>query len=580
MYFKNLANAKLATWFSVVLTFALSTGIVFAQNSGALYTTTKDGAAVNANVKGYVIADDVYISGGPQNQNSRGLTDGAYYFQVTDPSGKTLLSTDNAVCRQVIVAGGRITGTTGGCPHTLGTLNPANGSTPVQLAPFSKSLNSGGEYKAWLIIAGAATISPTDPKVLVFNRSDAKTDNFKLTSQAPPPPSGSCQPSSSLSVMVQGTNVTSYVPKGAWLPSVATGVSVVNVEGSVITPTLIPTSNVVNSCASDPVTGKTVCSANNTDVYVITGTTLTNTLTSAGIGVLDFSGGTCTNCGVAMDATHGKAVVAMARNASPGDERGGFQFLNLASLTFEPAFASQAPISPAFGNIAEDILVDPTRNLILSPNENGNFELVNVTTSTSPTFFENALSLSPELNSAGEDCTTGIALAPVEFSNPSEVYIADLTQASQTSGSPGTWTAPSQIQSLSESILPCAGASGIAVAQGTHIGIVSDEFGCDGFTAITLPATSGSGTPAIQDWMTCNLGGGFLTGLDPHTVTAYMSPANGHAIALLANDGASTLAVIDLTNMLNPTIVPRTVGGHACTAGSLPASVVRFIPVP
>jgi hypothetical protein len=58
----------------------------------ALYTTTKDGTAVNANI--YPTSTDVYISGGPQNKKAAGLPDGTYYFQVTDPSGNTLLSTD------------------------------------------------------------------------------------------------------------------------------------------------------------------------------------------------------------------------------------------------------------------------------------------------------------------------------------------------------------------------------------------------------------------------------------------------------------------------------------------------------
>src|SRR5215471_1469437 len=59
----------------------------------ALYTTTNDGTAVNANI--YATSTDVYISGGPQNPKAAGLVpDGTYYFQVTDPSGGTL-------CRQV-----------------------------------------------------------------------------------------------------------------------------------------------------------------------------------------------------------------------------------------------------------------------------------------------------------------------------------------------------------------------------------------------------------------------------------------------------------------------------------------------
>ena len=133
----------------------------------ALYTTTKDGTAVNANI--YPKSTDVYISGGPQNKNAAGLPDGTYYFQVTDPSGGTLLSTDSAICRQVTVLGGHVDGATGpACEHADGTFNPANGTLPVQLFPFSPTPNAGNEYKAWLVPITAATVSPSDPKVLIF----------------------------------------------------------------------------------------------------------------------------------------------------------------------------------------------------------------------------------------------------------------------------------------------------------------------------------------------------------------------------------------------------------------------------
>jgi hypothetical protein len=112
---------------------------------------------------------------------------------------------------------------------------------------------------------------------------------------------------------------------------------------------------------------------------------------------------------------------------------------------------------------------------------------------------------------------------------------------------------------------------------------VSGEFGGDAITAIKLPTTSGSGTPAITDWVTCSIGGGFSDGLDPHTLTAYQSPNSGDAIALLVNGGATTVVRVDLTNMLNPAIVPRTSGpglGHACATSPLPATVTTFITVP
>jgi len=553
---------------------------------GAIYTTNKTGTVVDQNI--YPMGTDVYLSGGPQNMNAAGLTDGTYYFQVTDPSGKVLLSTDNASCRQLVVSGGRVTGASpaaGACAHTDGTFNPANGATPVQLAPFSQTPNAGDEFKAWLIAQNSSTsISSTDPKVIIFKNPDSKTDNFKT--QVAVIPVGSCQPSSSLSVLVSGTNVTSYVPKGNWnIKAAITGVSVVNVEGSSIVPTAITTANAVNSCASNSVTGTTVCTANNTDVYLLSGTTLGSTLTSGGSGLIAFSGGICTNCGVAMDAVHNKAALGLSIAGAPG-----FQFLDLGTSTFETAVASPA------GEISEDPLIDPIHNLLLSASEGNNYEIANVAaapTSLTPltSFFENpGIPSGGELDSTAEDCSTEIALAGVEFPEPSSVYIADLTQATFTAGAPGTWTDPvgSQVQSLSESVL-FFGATSIAVAQGTHTGMLSGEFGGNAITAIALPTTSGSGTPAISDWVTCNIpsdpsGMVWNTGDDPHTLTAYQSPSSSDAIGLLANGGGgfpvTFLARVDLAQMLNPAIVPRTVGGHGCAAGTLPATVASFIAVP
>lgn len=450
-------------------------------------------------------------------------------------------------------------------------LNIANGSNPSSVSATIADANT-------LLDGGLIpeSIAPSSPVGQQMVKDAAVLDKYNsgrggsADCGTPPPPIGSCQPSSSLTVLNPPAtkDVVAYVPKGNW-GSAATGVSVVNVEGSSITPTLIPTTAAVNSCASNSLTGQTVCTANNNQVYLLAGTGLTSTLTSSGAGIITFSGGACTNCGVAMDATHNRAVIGLSVAGAPG-----FQVLNLgATPAFETAF-----VSPA-GLISEDILIDPVRNLILSASENNNYELVDIATSTSPTFAENAgIASGGVLDSSGEDCSTGIALAPAEFSSPSHVFLADLKQATVTPGSPGTWSAPSQVQVLSESFLS-AGASGIAVAQGTHTGTLTGEFGGDALTAIALPTTSGSGVPAISDWVTCSISG-FSNGFDPHTVTAYQSPNNGHAIALLANAGATSLAVVDLSQMLNATTVPRTAGGHACASGTLPAGVVSFISVP
>jgi len=68
---------------------------------GAIFTTLEDGSRVNANI--YEAMEDVYLDGGPpQNAPSgaAGLPEDDYYFQVTDPSGKVLLSLDPVKCRR------------------------------------------------------------------------------------------------------------------------------------------------------------------------------------------------------------------------------------------------------------------------------------------------------------------------------------------------------------------------------------------------------------------------------------------------------------------------------------------------
>lgn len=404
----------------------------------------------------------------------------------------------------------------------------------------------------------------------------AKISHYLVCGQPASPvvPQGSCEASGSLSAYVNGSNVTAYVPKGAW-SSTATGIDVVNVEGSSITNTQIPTgTDVINSIATNSVTGQSVATANNNHVYILKGTGLDpsvspNPLTDSGTGVISFSGGSATSTGVSIDAVHNKALIGLSIAG-----QAGFQFLNLATNTFEAPFTTQDP----GGQISEDPLIDPVRNLVLSPSEDNNYEIVNVSNSTSPQFFEHPVTIAGELDSAAEDCSTGIILSPAEFSDPSQVEIADISTAVFTPGSPGSWTAPEQVQTLTGSSLS-AGASAASVAQGTHTGVITGEFGGDGLTAVALPTTSGTGAiPAIGNWVTCATGGGFSMGLDPHTLIAYQSPNGGHAIALMVNDGATQMVAVDLTKMLDGTTVPAT--GNVCTGGTLPATAETFIALP
>ena len=193
MTYLNGKTKQVSTWSMGLLCILMLAGVaVAAPFFGAIFTTMNGGTTVNGNV--YENKEDVYLNGGPQNQNANGLPDGDYYYQVTNPSGAQLLSSDPAVCRQATVSDGKMAGAAQaaideGCltPHANGVLDVANGTIPVQLIPYGDTNNPGGEYKVWLIKKGAATIGEGGI-TLSFSNSDSKTDNFKIRNDSDTPP--------------------------------------------------------------------------------------------------------------------------------------------------------------------------------------------------------------------------------------------------------------------------------------------------------------------------------------------------------------------------------------------------------
>jgi len=136
---------------------------------GAIFTTTVDGSIVNENVH-YEAKEDVYLDGGPgpnAPSGAAGLPEGDYYFQVTDPSGKDLLSSDHIQCRKIHVnANGVIDHVYAGytyekqkgqwvkidCQHNQGIDQDHSelGAITVQLFPYDDTPNNGGVYKVWI----------------------------------------------------------------------------------------------------------------------------------------------------------------------------------------------------------------------------------------------------------------------------------------------------------------------------------------------------------------------------------------------------------------------------------------------
>ncbi len=205
---KRTAFGFLCVSLLLVAAFVLSPATAPAQApSGAIFTTLSDGSEVNLNQ--FPTKEDVYLDGGPgpgAPQTAAGLDDGIYVFQVTDPSGKVLLSTDLAGCRQFTVLNGIITGVVpfDTCQHLTGN-DIDHGAKTVQLMPYDDTPNHGGVYKVWATLkedylAGCAAQGVSDGLNVVdcgplarraggvahgFIPAESKTDNFKIK-EGPP----------------------------------------------------------------------------------------------------------------------------------------------------------------------------------------------------------------------------------------------------------------------------------------------------------------------------------------------------------------------------------------------------------
>ena len=131
-----------------------------APMSGAIWTTDGSGDPVDKNI--YEYRTDVYLNGGPKNNQTQGLPDGTYWVQVTAPNGIPL----GNPATPVIVSGGSFEGL------QLWTLvsKESDGTQGYDVTP-----NNGGEYKVWL---------SKDP---AFPNSASKTDNFKVRYPDEPP---------------------------------------------------------------------------------------------------------------------------------------------------------------------------------------------------------------------------------------------------------------------------------------------------------------------------------------------------------------------------------------------------------
>jgi hypothetical protein len=258
------------------------------------------------------------------------------------------------------------------------------------------------------------------------------------------------------------------------------------------------------------------------------------------------------------------------------------QALSLDTNAFGTPFATTHVVS-------ENISVDPGRGLVLTPGEWNSYDLLQLNSAGAITaeFVNSSIPAGGgEFDSAAEDCTTGIALAADEFT--SNIVLTDLNQATFTPGSPGTWSAPSTLFNMPGTYFS-AGTSGISVAPGgSHLGIVTGEFGGQSFAVFQLPSAPATGgtAPTIVDYVFVPTlpstpdGYSFSAGYDPHTTTAYTSPNDGKPYGIIADwvTGVPTyLAVFDLQKLM---AAPRQAGTHTIDSAFdlLASGALRYVP--
>jgi len=358
---------------------------------------------------------------------------------------------------------------------------------------------------------------------------------------------------------------------------------------------LISTTTPAIACSGDSVTSEVVCVGANNEVFLINGTTLSKTLTSSGQGLANFSGGSCTSCGVTVDPVTNAAVIGL--NLSPILPVGGYQVLDLGSNKFGPTIGigeEQPSESPA---------LDTVHHLVLSPGPDQpsgvpafapDYALLmmssDITIGATPTAYSYAKASaifggSADLDAAGADITTGVIIASDEEAN--SLFLANLNSVNFTSGTPNTWDAPAQLQSLPEfSSFISSGLAAIAVAPVHHEVLAEDEFGGGDFAVIQLPTSAPAGTtPAATDWVVATLPNPPNSGItwnmagDPHGIGAYDSTTLGKGIGLLVNDQRSYVALVDMGALL---AAPRTAEGHIIspTVDLVASKIVTFIALP
>lgn len=208
-------------------------------DTGAIFTTTLDGSGVEGRM--YDSKCAVYLATGPGRHarwKAKGLPRGEYYFQVTDPSGKQLLSTDPVANRRFKVVQGVIVSHPGSHPTGIDqkhwklkaiTVGLAGANCP---ADYLDTANKRGAYKVWVTPIDEFRGDPSKVDNQCRKRcfhgfvpAESKTAVFRVEPAAPSPP-GACL---TIRKEFAATEGAAFVRSAGWEMSVTDPLGSVNV---------------------------------------------------------------------------------------------------------------------------------------------------------------------------------------------------------------------------------------------------------------------------------------------------------------------------------------------------------------
>ena len=137
-----------ATVAPAVVALGLGAAIAAQGNGSAVFVSTAHGGVPHGNR--FETSLDPYLNGGPRGNGkckSNRLPDGDSYFQVTNPAGNVLLSSDDLEQRRFTVIDGRIASASATHSQEFGRC----GDLTIGLAPFDEAPNRRDKYQLWVV---------------------------------------------------------------------------------------------------------------------------------------------------------------------------------------------------------------------------------------------------------------------------------------------------------------------------------------------------------------------------------------------------------------------------------------------